>query len=181
MRQRAITRLTEIGLPKITDEAWRYTNIRAFDKVAFRPTAEPQTAPTKQDIRALEIPALNRYRIVVLDGWVSEAQSTLDELPEGLQFNRLKNVLEGSTDSETIQVLVDRTTRAGHGFEALNSAFATDGVVLHLRAGLKLDKPLEILHITQNDANERLANINHCITLEKGAKLNVIERYSVNG
>ena len=58
MRQRAITRLTEIGLPKITDEAWRYTNIRAFDKVAFRPTAEPQAAPTKQDIAALEIPVV---------------------------------------------------------------------------------------------------------------------------
>lgn len=177
MRQRAITRLTEIGLPKITDEAWRYTNIRAFDKVTFRPTAESNAALTKLDIAALEIPSLNRYRIVILDGWVSEANSTLDKLPEGLEINRLKDVLEGNTDSETTQILDDQTTRAGHGFEALNCAFAADGVVLRLQAGLKLDKPLEILHITQNDANSRLANINHCITLEKGAKLNLIERY----
>ena len=36
VRSRAFDRLSETGLPKITDEAWRYTNIRPFDKVAFQ-------------------------------------------------------------------------------------------------------------------------------------------------
>ncbi|HEY3809539.1 MAG TPA: SufD family Fe-S cluster assembly protein [Steroidobacteraceae bacterium] len=63
---RAAARLGELGWPSARDEQWRYTNLRAFDRIAgFRPgpAARPQSA-------AMELPpALPGFeRIVFVDG-----------------------------------------------------------------------------------------------------------------
>ncbi len=177
MRQRALTRLAELGLPKITDEAWRYTNLRAFDKSAFKPIAEALVSRCELEIEALELPSFDRYRIVLIDGWVSDTHSTIDELPAEVECFRLKDALEQRTQSDIVELLDSRVSHAEHGFEALNCTIAADGVVLRLPAGLKLDKPLEIIHVSQSDADARLSNVNHFVSLAENAKLDLVERY----
>lgn len=177
MRSRAFDRLSETGLPKITDEAWRYTNIRPFEKIAFRPSESSESKSIEAELDSLEIEAFDRYRLVLLDGWVSDTYSTLDDFPEGVECYRLKDVLDGKIESQVIELLDTRADKAAHGFEALNTAIAADGVVLNLRAGTILDKPLEILAISQSDADARLGNVNHFISLEQGARIDLVERY----
>ncbi len=175
MRQLAVGRLTDLGLPKITDEAWRYTNLRTFEKKSFRPAAKAASKLSVQDLEALKIQSLDRYCIVLLDGWLSESHSMLDQLPDGVECESLKNVLDGDIESSALQQLSTKATAAEHGLEALNAALAADGVVLRVKAGIRLDKPLEILHIAQNE--DGLNNINHFVSLEADARLDVVERY----
>lgn len=177
VRSRAFERLSETGLPKITDEAWRYTNIRPFDKVAFQPSEDSTHKLTESELNALEIESFDRFRLVLLDGWVSDAYSSLSELPDGVECYRLKDVLDGKVESRVVELLDARASNAAHGFEALNTAIAADGIVLHLRAGTILDKPLEILAISQSDTEALIGNVNHFISLEQGAKLDLVERY----
>lgn len=177
MRRHALERLSETGLPRITDEAWRYTNIRAFEKSAFRPTGEAYARINDATLAALDIPSLDCYRIVLVNGWVNETCSTLDALPKGVECIRLKDSLDNPAESRAIQLLEARTNHAEHGFEALNSAIAADGIILNIAAGIKLDKPIELLHISQYDADTGLSNINHFVSLAQGAKIDLIERY----
>lgn len=177
LRSRAFHRLAEVGLPGITDEAWRYTNIRPFDKVAFQPAEDSAQTLTEAELSALEIESFDRYRLVLVNGWVSSAFSTLDALPNGVTCHRLKDVLDGKADSPIIDLLAAQAGSAAHGFEALNAAIAADGTVLNLSPGTVLDKPLEILAVSQGNADALIGNVNHFISLGKGAKLDLVERY----
>ncbi len=177
MRQRALERLAATGLPKLTDEAWRYTNIRAFDKVEFKPVGEALSTLSDDTLAAVEIPSLDRYRIILINGWVSEMHSALDALPAGIECIRLKDALNGGAESQAIERLQAQAMHAEHGFEALNAVIATDGIILHVAAGVQLDKPIELLHITQDNTDARLSNVNHFVSLAEGAKLDLIERY----
>ena len=177
MRQHALERLAATGVPKITDEAWRYTNLRAFDKSQFKPTGEALASLNETELKSVEIPGFKRDLIVLVDGWINEAHSTLDTLPEGVQCTRLKDVLDGSNACNTIELLESKVRAAEHGFEALNAAVVADGIVLHVAAGVKLEKPIEILHISRNDADARLSNVIHFVSLAEGAKLDLVERY----
>ncbi len=176
LRQRALSQLRAGGLPKITDEAWRYTNLRAFAKTKFKPVADPPTSLSGAQLATLELPSFDRYRVVLVDGWLQEQFSMLDDLPPGVDCTRLKDVLINDTPSDVLQQLEAKAVHAEHGFTALSAALAADGVVLRLQAGVQLDKPLEILHITQTPNG--LNNINHFVALDAGARLTLIERYA---
>ncbi len=177
MRQRAFAQFSQTGLPKITDEAWRYTNLRRFEKTAFRPSENLPAGLTPARLAPLEIDSFERYRIVLVDGWVDESLSTLNELPVGVECLRLKDALENGLDVAVIRQLDAQASHAAHGFAALNAALAADGIVLRVDAGTQLDKPIELLHVSRADANARLSNIIHLVSLGKGARADLVERY----
>lgn len=63
-----------------------------------------------------------------------------------------------------------------HGFIHFNTAWLADGAVLHLPAGCKLDKPLQLLfHGATPDAMAVLRNL---IVLEAGAEAEIVETYT---
>ena len=147
MRDRRAT-LKEImlSLPVISRslEAWRYTSIDALFQQAFQSV---DAVPDVASDHALLQPVIDSYRIVLVNGHYVASLSQ-QKLPAGVHFGSLNTALKTHADLLNKQsgVMIDH---AEHVFSALNSALHQDGVLLHIAAGVELDKPLEIIYLNE--------------------------------
>ena len=167
IRQDALARLRKMGLPSRRDEYWKFT----------RPdTLVQPTAPNAALFNAGEAPLFNdidRLRLVFVDGVFDPEQS--DDLSlDGVSIERLADVqgndihwakdLFGALESEGQQP-VERP------MAAMNTAFATDGVLIHVTG--KVSKPINISYLRGDVASD--ACLHHVVRVEEGASVTLLE------
>ena len=187
VREDALARLGLTGLPRMTDEQWRYTNIRQLEKHQFDFSKGLGNGVGAGDLDRFQLSGADTYQVVMLDGWFAEELSELAGLPEGVSTCSLAEILESPEHRDSpahafaLAELQSNAVNAEHGFAAIGAGFAADGVVVHVGEGVELDKPLEILFLSSADANVRFCNINSFVQVERGAKLELIERYQSMG
>ena len=167
-RAEALARLTAMGLPARRDEYWRYTDPASLNA--------PE-APVAQRFDASDEPApfdgMDRVKIVFVDG-VFDPVASDDLVLAGVSIERLAQV--GSTDIHWAQglygVLEGRgQTPVARPFAALNTAHAMDGVLIHVTA--KAAKPVSLIYV--HDADTSDAILHHCVKLDPGAELTLLE------
>lgn len=152
------------GLPTRRDEYWKYTdpnplNLPAAPSVALV-EEEPAFAPT------------DRLRIVFTDGVLDIAAS--DDLAEaGLEIEGL--ALAQSHDIHWSRDLFGHLEAAGQvpvarPLAALNTAFADGGVVIRVK---ETARPVHLIYRRTAEAGE--AMLHHCIKVEPGAELTLLE------
>lgn len=168
-RHTALTRLRAMGLPTARDEYWKYTKpaeltvVDAPKAALFDPGA---------DRRVFE--DIDRLKIVFLDGVFDAAQS--DDLSlEGLEISRLSDVLK--TDIHWAMDLYGHLETHGQDpvarpLAALNTAFATDGIVI--RATGRVSKPVSLIYLHQSETSD--AVLHHLIRVEEGAEMTLLEQ-----
>jgi Fe-S cluster assembly protein SufD len=166
-RNAALGRLREMGLPERRDEYWKYT----------RPDTLTQAdAPAAAVFDTGEAPlfdSFDRIKVVFVDGVFDADQS--DELAgEGLTIERLADVAE--KDIHWAKDLYGVLEAKGQvpvvrPLAAFNTAYATDGVVIHVIG--KVAKPVSLIY--QHKAERSDAVLHHVIKLDAGAEVTVLE------
>lgn len=166
-REAALGRLREMGLPERRDEYWKFT----------RPDTLTQAdAPAAAVFDTGEAPlfdGFDRIKIVFVDGEFDAEQS--DDLScEGLSIERLEDVAQMDIHwaKELYgQLEANGQTPVERPLAALNTAFATDGVVIHVTG--KVAKPVSLIY--QHKAETSDAVLHHVIKLDAGAEVTVLE------
>lgn len=165
-RAEALARLQAMGLPTRRDEYWRYTDATSLN------AAEPSpAAPVTDD----EVPfaGIDRLKIVFTDGsFDPEASDNL--VLSGLRIEPLAAV--GAADIHWAQGLYGTLEAKGQSpvprpFAALNSAFARDGVLIHVTG--KVSKPVALIYHNKSNSSDEI--LHHCIKLDPGAELTLLE------
>ena len=165
-RADALGRLQAMGLPARRDEYWKYTRPDTLTQAGA-----PDAAVFQHDETPL-FDGMDRLKIVFVDG-VFDAEASDDLALEGLSIERLATAdsdlhwakgLYGVLEANG-QVPVQRP------LAALNTAFATDGVLIHVTG--KPSKPVSLIY--QHKATQSDAVLHHCIKLDAGAELTVLE------
>ncbi|WP_431299815.1 Fe-S cluster assembly protein SufD [Tabrizicola sp. BL-A-41-H6] len=167
-RADALARLGAMGLPGRRDEYWRYTDPSALN------AASPLPASRFDD--SDEPPAfegIDRLKLVFVDG-VFDASASDDLTLAGIEIKRLPAA--GAVDihwaRDLYGVLETRgQTPVPRPFATLNTAFATDGILI--RAKGRAAKPVALIYHHRTETSE--AMLHHCIKLEDGAELTVLE------
>ncbi len=175
-RTSARERVRAEGIPDSKKEGWRYTSTKALVEQGFARYAEPVTGVEEADLEDLLVPGLESYRAVLVNGRFVPALSQLDDLPEGVRAGSLRDILEADPDAVEERL----TTVAGDGahvFAAVNTAGIDDGFVLLLPAGIAMERPLELIHLSVGMDEPRVAQPRHLFALEEGAQATLIERY----
>lgn len=166
-REAALGRLREMGLPERRDEYWKYT----------RPDTLTQAdAPSAAIFETGEAPmfdSFDRIKVVFVDGVFDADQS--DALAgECLSIERLADVaakdIHWAKDLYG-QLETNGQTPVERPLAALNSAYATDGVVIHVTG--KVEKPVNLIY--QHKADSSDAILHHLIKLDAGAEVTVLE------
>ena len=166
-RETALARVQAMGLPNRRDEYWKYTRpdtlvqVDAPEAALFDPG---QDAPFS---------SIDRLNIVFVDG-VFDAEASDDLTGEGLTLDRLAEV--GVADIHWAKDLYGQLELAGQDpverpLAALNTAFASDGVLIHVTG--KVTKPVCITY-KHNDVSSD-AMLHHVIKLEEDASLTLLE------
>ncbi len=165
-RKAALGRLEAMGLPGRRDEYWRFTRPDSLT------TPEPIEAPIlDMGGEAPVFTGLERLGVEFEDGVF---QGEMPALPEGLEIARLAEA--GQADLHWARELYGVLEAKGHDpvdrpFAALNTAFASDGLLIRVSGKVTLPVNLIYRHV---DARAD-AILHHVVRLEEGAELTLLE------
>ena len=167
-RKDALERLNAMGLPERRDEYWRFTRPDTLNAVEVVPAA-PHDSSDETPVFG----EIDRLKVVFRDGAFDPAAS--DDLAlEGLEIERLADASQRDIHwaKDIYGVLEARGQNpVQRPFAAMNTAFATDGVVI--RATGKVSKPVSLIYLHEDDASDAI--LHFVIKVEEGASLTVLE------
>lgn len=164
-RERAFAALREKGLPHRRVEQYKYTDLRALMRDAAPPAAEPAASA-----RIAAKPLLDCARISLLNGWFRGASA----LPQGVSTMRLKDAiaqghpLVGEWLGKAVKLAGD------DAIVALNNAFVSDGVVIHVSKDATIDTPILLDFAVDADAPLSVYP-RALVVVDAGAKVSIIE------
>ena len=166
-RADALSRLRTMGLPGPRDEYWRFTRPDALNA----PLAPEASLFAHQETMLFD--GIDRLRVVFRDG-IFDAEASDDLAAENLEIERLADAT--AKDIHWAKDLYGVLETRGQNpvqrpFAAMNSAFATDGVVL--RASGPVSKPVSLIYLHEETTSDAI--LHFVIRVEKGADLTVLE------
>lgn len=171
-REDALARLRAQGLPHRRDEYWRFTPPAEFN--AVDPVPAPVLRVTDEDPL---YGTRDRLRIVFIDGvFDPDASDSLEE--NGVEIARLAEASQADIHwaRDLYGVLEARgQSPVDRPLAALNTAFATDGVVI--RATGQAERPIEMVYEQVSETSD--AVLHHLVKVEEGASVTLLETGSL--
>jgi len=176
VRRRALGRFEALGLPHRRIEAWKYTDLRNLMKDALPPILDDEVSVSAADLAAALGPLseIDADRLVFVDGAFRPELSQLDAnndvagSPLGAALND-----KGDTAAADLLRLDGRDDDA---MLALNTAYATDGVVLAVAKNTKLDRPVLVVFARAGD-EPHFAAARNVVSVGDGASATLIEAH----
>ncbi|MDH3234604.1 MAG: Fe-S cluster assembly protein SufD [Alphaproteobacteria bacterium] len=172
-RQAGIERFRDAGLPTRKIEEWKYTNLEELRRVAFEPAK-----PVVNGISTGTLPTLvgAEHRLVFVNGHLRPDLCAICMPPDGATITSLGKALE------SIPALVEAHLGVARGdedapFTALNDAFLTDGLFLHLKPGVDLGSVIEVIHVSVGQSGPVFQHPRNLIVAEAGSHATVLEHY----
>ncbi len=147
LRQEAIHRFMELGVPTTRLEDWKYTNVAPVARVRFVPARNGVARLSAERIASLTFGELDGPRLVVVNGRFAASLSTLETLPRGVRAGSLAQALV-SGDAAVEGHLARYADHRQQHFVALNTAFLNDGLFVEIPRGLVVEQPIQLLYLT---------------------------------
>jgi Fe-S cluster assembly protein SufD len=177
VRERAMQRFLELGLPTTRDETWRYTNLRSLAAHSFvdapgtiRGGLEPNASLSLLDKteRASSLLMVNGH----------PAMPMADGLIKGIEIYSLREVAR--VDPETLLRFMEPLSDADQQrWALLNTALFVDGLYLKITARMPI--PLVILHVATGDGADNISYPRIIIEATPGSSATIIEHHVAQG
>jgi len=182
-RKAAIGAFAGLGLPHRRIEEWKYTDLRAMLKEAFAPSPKRAIDVDQRAVDAALGPALAKLdaiRVVFLDGAYAPALSRLDDQHgRTYHFDPLTRGLDEGFDWLTALIGQTEGPKAG-AVVALNTAFMTDGALLRIVDGARMNKPVHLVFVSSGTEKEAVTTRSF-LELGEGAEAVVLETHAAIG
>ncbi len=150
-RKEAVELLQSLEVPHSRMESWKYTRPSFLANNNYELASEIKNIDSSPYVLNS-----NYYRLVFINGLFSEKESVLPVIAKDILQVELKN-----TDNSFNK----------NFFTTLNAAYYTAGANIHIPAGMKLDKPFQIIHLSTHNY---IANVHHVINVEKNAEAEIL-------
>ncbi|MBE0412886.1 SufD family Fe-S cluster assembly protein [Yoonia sp.] len=166
-RADALARVRAMGLPTRRDEYWKFT-----DPTSLTAVDAPAAALFDTDEAPL-FDAVDRVKIVFVDG-ILDAAASDDLTVEGVVIERLADVM--AADIHWARDIYGVLETCGQkpverALAALNTAMATDGVVIHATA--KAAKPINLIYLHSDPASDVV--LHNLVKVDAGAEVTLLE------
>lgn len=177
LRKAGISQFAELGFPTLHDEDWRFTNVAPAAKLPFLPMTEPAASTvTIADLKQFPFSDQPGSRLVFVDGHYAASLSQLTELPAGVKVASLKQAL--STDSALIEKHLTRySSGETNALTALNTAFFTDGLFVHVPKNAVVEQPVQVIYLSTATETGSTTHVRNLIIADANAKITLIESY----
>lgn len=169
IRHVALEAFRTLGIPSTRHEEWKYTNIKTK-------LPEHLSLVSTKEINLTAFHAfdnLNANKLIFLNGAYQPQLSTI--IPqEGVTITPLKEAFihQKELTEQTYGKLVQLNEEH---FGALNTAFAQDGLFVHIAKNTSAEKPILVIHLFNNA--EQFTQSRNLIIAERGAQVNIIEDF----
>jgi Fe-S cluster assembly protein SufD len=177
-RRGALARFAAQGLPSTRDEEWKYTSIAPIMATPFDLVADATGEVLAEDVVApflIEAPSWNR--LVFVNGRYVAKLSAIGPLPPGGRAGSLAEALFTAAEWIRPHLAAAVGDERASGFGALNAAFWTDGAIVRLPQGTRLDEPLQLLFVGAAPETPRSQHHRNLIVLERDSRAVIVESY----
>ena len=186
LREAGMARFQERGLPSPRWEAWKYTSLRALEKIDFTP-ANGSESTAAIDAAAIDAFTMERapsllpaqrgcHRLVFVDGRLHPDLSSVGTLPPGATLEPLAQALV--RDPEALASALGRiAVPDDQPMLALNTALMEDGLVLRLAPGTALDKPVEAVFLGGLSERPLAYHPRLLVLLERDSRASLVEHH----
>lgn len=186
LRRDGLEALAKLGLPRPSDEEWRYTSVATlarrlpdFASAAAAP-ASPAVREALARLGPLAVAGKAHHQLVFVNGRLEPALSRPDGLPAGVRFEPFSRLFAAPAE-----LLEQRLGLLGghrvHPFVAMNAAFLADGAFVHVADGVVLSEPLLVVHVADGSAGPVGAHPRLVVSLGENAQATVVEAYCGTG
>jgi Fe-S cluster assembly protein SufD len=169
-RQQAAASNEVLSVPSSADEHWRFTSLRGIDFATYAATVEAVPGEPQGAILA---EGEHAGRIVMRDGGVVLDEFSPEVAAQGVVFGSLKRLAEEHSD--LVEPVLGTIVGYDEKFAAENGALWTDGLLLHVPAGVKVALPFHASYeIATAGAAQQWRVI---ISLGEGAEATLVEEH----
>lgn len=154
LQEKAIGHFSRLGFPTTRNEEWRFTNINPIlSNDFYLYSAQPQGS--REEVLNIFPVAKDSVMVVLQNGVPAISDSLTDNLPKGITIRRFSESMNHSEIKNHFGKYADMHVDS---FAALNTAFANDGIVIHISGNAVIEKPVYLINIS---SAEEKAVISH--------------------
>lgn len=173
-RKEAMHLFNDVGFPHAKHEEYKYLNLRKLLAEELKLASKDKTG--KVNLEDFDIPQLDAYTIVFVDGFLSKQHKSDSFYDKGLLITSVQEAQSGNIEllNETFEAYKNKKNNP---FALLNSAMAQDGAFIYLEKNSESDKPVHIVHINSGNQPESWVQPTHIISLEDNSELTVVQSF----
>ena len=179
IRRNAFKDLSEMGIPTVKNEEWKYTRIsKIFNDHFIFQGKTVQLA--EDDLKAIKLPGHDDANVLIfLNGFFSFKHSVIRSqelvvLP-----------LEEASSNEHKEIVAKHFGHSSNyqkdGINALNTAFVLGAVFIHVKKGKIAEHPVYIYNITDARAGNILSQPRALVHIDENAQVQMVETYVTLG
>jgi len=178
LRRAALQKFEQLGFPTIRHEEWKYSNVTNFLKETFE-LGSPTTL-TADDLTSLQIPSMDGNILTFVNGIYNANLSRIISPAEQVQITSFADALKSKPDllGTYFAHYADYQESA---FTALNTALASDGVVIQVPANVTVEQPILLRFITDARESNVASQPRNLILVGKNAEVTVAESFRTLG
>jgi Fe-S cluster assembly protein SufD len=185
LRRAALERFRVLGFPTRRDEDWHFTSVAAIAESEFTPLRRTGDDSAGSDVLPADlIPFLFGQLewpcVVFVNGQFAADLSSTSTLPSRIHVSTLAAALDAGLPA----VRNHLTKVAGaeiNAFAALNTALFADGALVHVPAGVSVDRPVHVLYVSTAEAAKGVSYPRTLVVLDPRARATVVESYVAIG
>ncbi len=152
LRQKGFDNFARLGFPTARkgNEAWKYTNVAPVARAELSLPTMPR-ASAAEEIRSA-VPWVDDWNtLVFVNGQFNSELSRVHET-DGVTVSSLARAIgeNGSVIQQNVGALA---SVEDDGFAALNTAFLSDGALVHVPAGASTDRPIHLVFASIDEEN----------------------------
>jgi Fe-S cluster assembly protein SufD len=177
-RREAFERFSRAGFPTAKDEEWRFTPVTPITRTIWRFDGQSDgRTVSASELLPYRFGAADWCTLVFVDGHFNPELSHRPALPAGVTVATLSEALERDP------ALVERTyarvaTPDLTPFAALNTAFAREGAIIRIAAGVEVPEPIHLLYVTTTAATGLAVQLRTVLLVERNARAQLVESYA---
>lgn len=177
-RRAALKQFDLLGFPTIRNEEWKYSNVSGLVKESFE--LDETTTLTTNDLAPLEIPNLDGNILYFVNGRYHAELSTLVSPAEQVQILSFADALKTEADFMNAH-FAHYADYQDNSFTALNTALATDGVVVRVPANTTVEHPIILRFITDARDKNISSQPRNLIVVGQNAEVMLAESFRTLG
>ncbi len=180
IRKAALKELESLNFPTLRNEEWKYTDVSPIVNNNFVPAVN--TTPAKVDKKTIDqllFKNFDYHLLVFINGIFSEELSDIKELPRGAFIGSLKRLYRERP--QLVDQHFNKVSRIENAFNALNTAYASDGFAAIISDGVIVEKPVQILYLNSSETEQILSVPRNLIMVGKNSQLSVITNHRGTG
>ncbi|MBA3649726.1 MAG: SufD family Fe-S cluster assembly protein [Chitinophagales bacterium] len=173
LRQPAMEKFRQSGFPSPKNEEWRFTPIESSLKKISRLSFDSRVLSSETEAFIASLEPSDAYKVIVVN-----SRPVFFSTPD----NAGVELMSISDAQKKIPLVIEKhygkyLSFENETFSAINTALSKDGIVLHIKDNITLDKPLHIIYAHDNHEEGNFCCSRILVVLEEGAKASITETH----